>query len=63
MVCIGWKAIELLKDDNNVPDIILMDIVMPGMSGVEVAKWIFENKKEIQALVNSDDVDPPFRSC
>ena len=34
----GNKAIRLLEDDKNLPNIILLDIVMPGMGGVEVAK-------------------------
>jgi len=38
---------QLLQDYNNVPEIIWLDIVMPAMGGVEVAKWLFENKKEI----------------
>ena len=46
----GRKAIQLLQDGKNLPDIILLDIVMPGMSGIEVAKWLFENKKEIKML-------------
>ena len=53
----GRKAIELLQDDKNVPDIILLDIVMPGMSGVEVAKWLFENKKEIKVLALTMEED------
>jgi DNA-binding NarL/FixJ family response regulator len=53
----GRKAIELLKDDNNLPDIILLDIVMPAMSGVEVAKWLFENKKEIKVLALTMEED------
>jgi len=36
---------QLLQDYNNVPEIIWLDIVMPAMGGVEVAKWLFENKK------------------
>lgn len=53
----GRKAIQLLKDDINVPDIILLDIVMPGMNGVEVAKWLFENKKEIKVLALTMEED------
>jgi len=53
----GTKAIELLQDDNNLPDIILLDIVMPAMSGVEVAKWLFENKKEIKVLALTMEED------
>jgi DNA-binding NarL/FixJ family response regulator len=53
----GRKAIQLLEDDNNLPDIILLDIVMPAMSGVEVAKWLFENKKEIKVLALTMEED------
>ena len=50
----GRKAIQLLQDDNNLPDIILLDIVMPAMSGVEVAKWLFENKKEFKLNLEAE---------
>lgn len=53
----GRKAIQLLEDDKNSPDIILLDIVMPAMSGVEVAKWLFENKKEIKVLALTMEED------
>jgi DNA-binding NarL/FixJ family response regulator len=32
------KAIQLLEGKENVPDIVLLDIIMPGMSGIKVAK-------------------------
>ncbi|MEO6136242.1 MAG: response regulator transcription factor [Ginsengibacter sp.] len=53
----GRKAIELLQDANNLPDIILLDIVMPAMSGIEVAKWLFENRKEIKVLALTMEED------
>jgi DNA-binding NarL/FixJ family response regulator len=53
----GTKAIQLLQDDSNLPDIILLDIVMPWMSGVEMAKWLFENKKEIKVLALTMEED------
>jgi YesN/AraC family two-component response regulator len=43
-----------LQQDETVTDIVLHDIVMPGMSGVEVAKWIFENKKKYKSIVAYD---------
>ncbi len=53
----GMKALGLLQQNNNLPDIVLLDIVMPGMSGIEVAKWIFENKKDIKVLALTMEED------
>ncbi len=53
----GSKAIQLLEHGKELPDIILLDIIMPGMSGVEVAKWLFENKKEIKVLALTMEED------
>ncbi len=53
----GNRAIELLKYEVNVPDIILLDINMPGINGVEVAKWIFENRKGIKVLALTMEED------
>lgn len=38
----GKKCIELLEN-NNIPDLILLDIMMPEMNGWEVAKKIQQN--------------------
>ncbi len=53
----GMKAIHLLEQKENLPDIVLLDIIMPGMSGLEVAKWIFENKKDIKVLALTMEED------
>ena len=53
----GAKAIQLLEKMQDLPDIILLDINMPGMSGIEVAKWIFENKKEIKVVALTMEED------
>ena len=53
----GAGAIERLQKDESAPAIVLLDIVMPGMSGVEVAKWIFENKKNIKVLALTMEED------
>lgn len=38
----GLKAIELAKTYQ--PDLILMDIQLPGVSGLEVTKWIKDDR-------------------
>jgi len=53
----GMKAIQLLENDQQTPDIILLDIKMPVMSGLEVAKWIFENKKGMKVLALTTEED------
>ncbi len=56
--CTGWdEAINLLQQNENLPDIVLLDIIMPGMNGIEVAKWIFENKKELKVLALTMEED------
>lgn len=39
----GQKALQILKEHK--PDLILMDLVMPGMSGIEVTQKLRKNKK------------------
>jgi two-component system cell cycle response regulator DivK len=37
----GMEALNLTRQHH--PDLIVMDIQLPGMSGIEVAKWIKED--------------------
>lgn len=53
----GKSAIERLQKDKIQPDIVLLDIVMPGMSGVEVARWISENRNSVKALALTMEED------
>ena len=32
----GEEALALLRDEDNLPDAILLDVMMPGMSGYDV---------------------------
>lgn len=38
----GMKAIKLAREYQ--PDLILMDIQLPGVSGLEITKWIKDDK-------------------
>jgi len=53
----GKMAIHLLEQNQNLPDILLLDIIMPGISGLEVAKLIFDNKKSIKVLALTMEED------
>jgi len=53
----GKKALDFLE--KNKPDIILLDLMMPGMSGVEFFKKIKndEKTKDIPVLILTADTD------
>jgi len=46
----GEEAIEKLSEDS-LPQILLLDINMPGKGGIEVAEWLYENNKPVAVLV------------
>lgn len=43
----GERCLEYLLDDRNIPDVILMDIELPGISGIETT-FRLKNEKETQ---------------
>lgn len=47
----GQEVIEFLED--NEVDIVLLDIVMPKMTGIEVSKYIHENRLGIKVVLLS----------
>ncbi|MCF6366754.1 MAG: response regulator transcription factor [Bacteroidales bacterium] len=49
---------ELFKSlNNNIPDVILLDISMPGISGVEISKILSDKYPQIQILIISMNTD------
>ena len=54
----GQEACELLE--KNKPDVAVLDIQMPIMSGIEVTRWIRSNRLSIGILVLTAYDDEPF---
>ncbi|MEM9855921.1 MAG: response regulator transcription factor [Bacteroidota bacterium] len=54
----GEEAINLASEVN--PDIILMDIVMHGMTGIEATRWIKEQHPEIKIILLSSEVSENY---
>lgn len=52
----GQNFIDDLKE-NALPDIILLDLVMPGMNGIEVTEYVKKHYPEIKVLVLTSYVD------
>lgn len=46
----GQVLTEKLKQKKNIPDIVLLDIVMPVMDGLETAQWLKEYYPGIQVM-------------
>ncbi len=49
----GQEAIDFLKTQDEKPNLVLLDVLMPKMDGLKVCKWIKENPnlKEIPVLL------------
>ena len=62
----GQEALDYLKDETNIPDLIMLDVMMPGMSGFEVAKQLKSNAatSEIPIIfVTARDDAETINSC
>ena len=54
----GQELLEQVK--KNPPDIIITDIKMPLISGIEVAKYVYENRLSIKVIILSAYADFKF---
>ena len=55
--CENGKHLTETLTENNIPDIILMDINMPIMNGIETTKWLKENFPNVHILALSVEDD------
>src|SRR5260221_11853412 len=52
---------QLINDFRNLnPDVIIMDIVMKGMSGIETTRWIKERANKIKVILISTELKKDF---
>lgn len=53
----GKELVEYISEGKPLPEIILMDIQMPIMNGIEATNWLKDNKPEIKVLALSMECD------
>jgi CheY-like chemotaxis protein len=54
----GEEAIQAVEDRR--PDIVLMDVRMPGMGGLEAARLLAERRRDlIVILTSAEPIEPP----
>ncbi len=51
----GEELVIYMEDENPVPDIILLDMRMPVMDGIETMEWLKENRPELKVLALTVD--------
>jgi DNA-binding NarL/FixJ family response regulator len=54
----GESAVNVANEKN--PDVVLMDIVMKGMSGIEATRWIKEQNPKTRIILVSSEVNKDF---
>lgn len=58
MLSNGKEVMEYFSDsENKIPKIILMDVQMPYVNGIEATKWLTQNQPNIKVLALSMDAD------
>lgn len=60
-VASGEEAINLAR--SNKPDVVLMDILMPGMTGIEAARWIKEIEDSIRVIMVTVEISKEYVSA
>jgi len=53
----GKELVDYFSSNNKLPQIVLMDIQMPIMNGIEATQWLKENKPEMKVLALSMEAD------
>lgn len=57
----GEEAINMAREIN--PDVVLMDIIMKGVTGIEATRWIKEHSASIKVILISMEVKKEFISA
>lgn len=53
----GAEVIEKFKNPNNIPNIVLMDVNMPIMNGIETTSWIKDSQPNVNVIALSVEED------
>lgn len=61
LVASGEEAINLARTTK--PGVVLMDIMMPGMNGIEASRWIKEIDEEIRIIIVTMEISKDYVSA